>query len=723
MNDPEIKMLHGIYPYKLPHKPLHKNILFHNRSKENQFWDRSAFPFPDEVNSWSADRQKKFRKQERKRQEEGIWFYNNGETTYLTGHNYFFLMRFPIRGVEENRGYPKFRKSQNETFQFIDFCEKDPFCEGEIISKVRRYGLTSMYVAIDLNLLLLKREITISVQSKTQDNARESNFEPLKYAFDKMEDCLKLPRKKWDTKKVEFGYVAPRITGTKENERAWEHYNKKEKIDNKYYYTPTKVNQDDSGKFFRLRRDEISKYPSGQSPKLSWEISAPCCKVGVGGNTQYGKSAYFSTSSEKDTKIFFEWKELYKNSDYSKRERNRTTTHLYNWFISALESLDGAKDDELGIDLTGLQFFDIYGNCNEKLAYDTIMNVIRAPKEKSKDWAGLQAVIRQYPINVEEAFGTSGADSYYDFPHLSEALLNIEEKTQNGEVLYRLGDLDWDNSQSVGNGYYKVNFNTSTTGDKPFKLFHSFERGNGNNLTNRVFVDRAGYLSPFADTPIIIALDPYSSLDQVASGQGSRAAIVAGSVFDIGLPNGGNTIHMTHLDRPATNDILLGRLKKLLIYTGGLLYIEKNRGAHLIQQLIKDGFGRFLLVYDKGEFRRWKYGEIIAGGYTSNDLIKNYMFATESYIKRPEMINGKSEVDYCLTILDEEVIKQWIDFDPEDTLKFDMAVAASLWTMVVKNYRRTVDSRPTDDGETEFVLAFFGRKKHESRFGTTGKIK
>ena len=106
----EVVELHGLLVV-LPKKPPKSKILFHDQPKKLQMWKRA--PMPEEMqrirsmDEWfekPAEFRNKFRsyiEQEFQRRRDGLWFYNNGEPTYITGRHYMFLQWSKI-----DVGYP-----------------------------------------------------------------------------------------------------------------------------------------------------------------------------------------------------------------------------------------------------------------------------------------------------------------------------------------------------------------------------------------------------------------------------------------------------------------------------------------------------------------------------------------------------------------------------------------------------------------------------------------
>lgn len=65
----------------------------------------------------------------------GIWFYNNGKPTYITGLHYFYLMWWQM-----DTGYPNFREFDRKTWYFWQYCCEDETCLGMIEISKRKIG-------------------------------------------------------------------------------------------------------------------------------------------------------------------------------------------------------------------------------------------------------------------------------------------------------------------------------------------------------------------------------------------------------------------------------------------------------------------------------------------------------------------------------------------------------------------------------------------------------
>jgi hypothetical protein len=166
---------------QLPKKPAKKNILFHDRPKKDQRWERSELPRDlsqiktmDDWYSAPKEFQQKYSpyiEQEFTRRRNGVWFYNNGEATYITGHQYMFLQWSKI-----DIGYPSYLEFQRRLFLHLAACETDPRCMGQIYTKCRRSGYTNMSSAVLVNEATQVKDKLLGIMSKTGTDAQAAVF-------------------------------------------------------------------------------------------------------------------------------------------------------------------------------------------------------------------------------------------------------------------------------------------------------------------------------------------------------------------------------------------------------------------------------------------------------------------------------------------------------------------------------------------------------------------
>ncbi len=137
---------------QLPKKPLAKDILFNGLKREEQMWKR--LPVPQDLmrirsmDEW-MEQPKEFRvkhaefiDQEFHRRRSGVWFYNNGVPTYITGHHYMLL-----QWSQMDIGYASYLDFQRKLYLHFEACKQDPRCVGQIYTNprlVRTHRRTSL---------------------------------------------------------------------------------------------------------------------------------------------------------------------------------------------------------------------------------------------------------------------------------------------------------------------------------------------------------------------------------------------------------------------------------------------------------------------------------------------------------------------------------------------------------------------------------------------------
>lgn len=154
----EIIEISGI-DIQLPKKPGKKDILFSDKKKSDQHWQR--IPIPEDLSKirsmdeW-AEQPKEFRlryntyiEKEFERRSNGVWFMNDGVATYITGRHYMMLQWSKI-----DIGYAYYLEFQRRLFLHFSACESDPRSLGQIYTKCRRSGYTNISSTILVNSVI-----------------------------------------------------------------------------------------------------------------------------------------------------------------------------------------------------------------------------------------------------------------------------------------------------------------------------------------------------------------------------------------------------------------------------------------------------------------------------------------------------------------------------------------------------------------------------------------
>lgn len=181
------ELVYNDYVCHLPPVPPDHEILFNTLPKADQYWRREPVPeaFTDLFREESAIREEekklvdlgqkkkvtyvnpvleKYRRREFFRRRWGVWFYNNGRPTYITGHHYLYLQWY----LSDN-GYPNYYEFSRKAFYFRQYSEEDPFALGYMIIGPRGTGKSQEEMACILNNMTVRHHATAVLQSKNFD--------------------------------------------------------------------------------------------------------------------------------------------------------------------------------------------------------------------------------------------------------------------------------------------------------------------------------------------------------------------------------------------------------------------------------------------------------------------------------------------------------------------------------------------------------------------------
>jgi hypothetical protein len=176
----EVIEIDGLH-IQLPAVPPKKEIIGHDLPKAKQMWQRLQLPKDllkvRSMDDW-MEQPKEFRDKyspvvelEFYRRRNGVWFYNNGVPTYITGRHYMML-----QWSKMDIGYPNYLAFQRKIFLHFAACEADPRCIGQLYVKCRRSGYTNISSSILVDEGTQVKEKLLGIQSKTGKDAQENIF-------------------------------------------------------------------------------------------------------------------------------------------------------------------------------------------------------------------------------------------------------------------------------------------------------------------------------------------------------------------------------------------------------------------------------------------------------------------------------------------------------------------------------------------------------------------
>ena len=210
---PKAKDIYKFESDRFEYKPLPKEL---KRIKTIFDWEEYPLDFKE---TWYDYIDKEFA-----RREEGFWFYNKGNPTYITGTHYMYLQWSKI-----DVGKPDFRESNRLFFIFWEACKADSRSYGMCYLKNRRSGFSFMASGEVVNLATISSDSRYGILSKSGPDAKtmftdkvvpiSANypffFKPIQDGMDrpKTELAYRVPASKLTRRKLTANETQPDLQG------------------------------------------------------------------------------------------------------------------------------------------------------------------------------------------------------------------------------------------------------------------------------------------------------------------------------------------------------------------------------------------------------------------------------------------------------------------------------------------------------------------------------
>jgi hypothetical protein len=280
----------------LPAAP--KECLQRHNSKSEQYWERIDLPKElskiQSIFQWNdmptefKDRWVDYIEQEFDYRENGFWFMNNGEPTYITGSHYMYLQWSSI-----DIGYPDFREANRIFYIFWEACRADPRCFGMIYLKIRRSGFSFMSSSECVNIATLARDSRIGILSKTGADAKKMFTDKVVPINSRLPFFFRPIMDGMDKPKTELAYRVPASKITKKN-MSNSTDSGVDGLDTTIDWKNTEENSYDGEKLLFLAHDESAKWVKPNNILNNWRVTKTCLRVG---SKVIGKCMMGSTSN------------------------------------------------------------------------------------------------------------------------------------------------------------------------------------------------------------------------------------------------------------------------------------------------------------------------------------------------------------------------------------------------------------------------------------------
>ena len=694
----------GEHTFTTPPIPNKKDILFSEKPIKDQYWQRklaiSDIPayfyawnteveFDADATEWRGKtlkalsikdtfRIKEFRDREIRRRKDGVWFMNNGEYTYITGHHYFALTWFSMMAVDNfldpESKFGMYLQFQRDFFYFYEICKKTTYGRGGMVVKPKKTGVTMLMGAICLNEATLHREKLIRIMSTRQKDANSSCFKYIDFAVQRMPTILTPSIGNLNTSSIIFDMPE------KKNSKAAA---KLRETNADYYSTqittvPTANNSFDTLTNYLAWVDEFTKIKTEANPKGLHEVTIDTVMQGM---QQKGIIMYTNYTQEENDESFEEGRQIFKDSYLHtvdvKTGMTKSKLICYTMLVQHGIFPDLKDGKMVGINKYGLPIMQ-----DIKTMMDDIIDQIKDNPAK------LQGFRRRMPQNEQDPWLEAGGErQMFDVLRLTAQMQQIEidhdtpeyfnlrfeipprkidevstRCTFEGRILY---------DATTEEDMKKGDFGRFMWYDKQWTPHFFLEK----NLNKLVIDDRNGLLRPRLDTPFFISVDPtnYSLKKDVVVGSKNAIQVFILHNNELNGYFGENVTnrrlmvdYLYRHDKPhhVVMDVIMCAL-----YFGAYVLIESNM-ATIATKMIEMGLGNFVLYVnpETDMLEPYREGRNLKPFKTQSGSVGQYFVSAMNHLKEPEIEGERDEMKFIKSM---DVLKQLARIKPEETTKFD----------------------------------------------------
>jgi len=593
--------------------------------------------------------------QEFKRREEGFWFTNNGNPTWITGTHYMYLQWSKI-----DVGAPDFREANRLFYIFWEACKADSRCYGMCYLKNRRSGFSFMSSAETVNLATISSDSRYGILSKTGSDAKKmftDKVVPISinypFFFKPIQDGMDRP-------KTELAYRVPASKFTRKKITANEQVEDIKGLDTTIDWKNTGDNSYDGEKLALLVHDESGKWERPDNILNNWRVTKTCLRLG---SRIIGKCMMGSTSNSLD-KGGENFKKLYNASDVTKRNRNgQTKSGLYSLFIPMEWNYEGFIDEH-GVPVFTTPDADVFAPDGELIDIGVIDHWQNEVDGLKGDQDALNEFYRQFPRTEEHAFRDETKNSIFNLVKIYEQIDYNEEMSRTLGIT--TGNFQWVNgikdSQVIFYPDQKGRFKVSWVPPQ--------------QLQNRVVL-KNGIKYPGNEHMGAFGCDSYD-ISGTVDGEGSKGALHGLTRFSMeDAP--ANSFFLEYLSRPPTAEIFFEDVLMALVFYGMPILAENNK-PRLLYYLRRRGYRGFSMNRPDKVWNKLSVAEKEIGGIpnSSEDIKQAHAAAIEMYIQ--DHVGMKQDGGFG-DLYFNELLNDWAKFDINKRTKFDASISSGLAIM------------------------------------------
>ena len=637
-----------------------------SKSERLQKWERLDYPkqlskiksifqwndMPREFKSQWVD----YIEQEFDRRENGFWFMNNGEPTYITGTHYMYLQWTKI-----DVGAPEFRESNRIFYIFWEACKADKRSFGMCYLKNRRSGFSFMSSCETVNTATLAKNARVGILSKTGSDAKKMFTDKVVPISTNYPFFFKPIQDGMDRPKTELSYRVPASKITKKNMYDNEE-NELEGLDTTIDWKNTDENSYDGEKLLLLVHDESGKWQRPENILNNWRVTKTCLRLG---SRITGKCMMGSTSNALD-KGGENFKKLFLDSNVEKRNSNgQTKSGMYSLFIPMEWNMEGFINEY------GHPMFDAGKNSQgDKVDIGVVKYWENEVASLKNDADALNEFYRQFPRTQSHAFRDESKASLFNLTKIYQQI-DYNDGLIKEHFMTR-GSFSWENGIKDS----KVLWTPNNKG----RFLITWMPSAG--LQNRVIKKGSGWF-PGNEHIGSFGCDSYD-ISGVVGGGGSNGALHGMTKFNMDdAPS--NHFFLEYVARPQTAEIFFEDVLMACVFYGMPILAENNK-PRLLYHFKNRGYRAFSMNRPDRQFNKLSKTEKELGGMpnSSEDVKQSHASAIESYIEKHVGVDDEGtfrdtgdmgEMYFNRTLMD------WARFDINNRTKFDASISSGLAIM------------------------------------------
>jgi hypothetical protein len=591
------------------------------------------------------------------RRENGFWFLNKKQKTYITGTHYMYLQWTKI-----DVGLPEFRESNRIFFIYWEACKADTRCFGMCYLKNRRSGFSFMSSSELVNIGTITKNARLGILSKTGSDAKimfTDKVVPIStnypFFFKPVQDGMDKP-------KTELGFRVPASKITRNNMDKNEE--DIEGLDTSIDWKNTADNSYDGEKLKLLIHDEAAKWTPPNNIESNWRVTKTCLRLG---SRIIGKCMMGSTSNAMD-KGGSGYKDLYNDSDPRKRSQNgQTKSGLYALFIPMEWNFEGFIDEH-GWPVLEKPVEPIKG-IDGGWIQDSVINYWENEVQSLKsDSDALNEFYRQFPRTESHAFRDESKQSLFNLTKIYQQI-DYNDSMIKGQMITR-GNFHWKNGEKDG----EVVWTPENTG----RFYISWFPDKPNNV-----IDINGRKKPGNEHMGTFGCDPYDISGTVGGG-GSNGSLHGMTKFH--MDSGPcNQFFLEYIARPQTAEIFFEDVLMACVFYGMPVLAENNK-PRLLYHFKNRGYRAFATNRPDKPIAKLSKTEIEIGGIpnTSEDIKQAHASAIESYIEQHVGIDMEGTYrpsDEMGVMAFTRTLEDWARFDINNRTKHDASISSGLAIM------------------------------------------